>query len=225
MTSRPFAEQRVASKLEFDPDRTAVLVIDMLNDFLEDGGAMVLSGGKTLYEPINRLLEHARRSELPIIWVCDEHPVEDDVEFEKRIPHCFAGSWGAEVVDALDVRENDYRVRKRRYSGFFETDLDLRLRELKAESLIVTGLSTNICVRSTIHDAFFRGYQVIVPEDCVAATGQREQESTLYDIETHYGLTTTLDKVVEIIQGASTARPENRLDTAEQGQVKGGLST
>lgn len=215
MTSRPFAEQRVASRLEFDPDRAAVLVIDMLNDFLEDGGAMVLSGGKVLYEPISRLLEHARQSELPVLWVCDEHPVMDDAEFEKRIPHCIAGTWGAEVVDALDVREHDYRIRKRRYSGFFETDLDLRLRELKAETLIITGLSTNICVRSTIHDAFFRGYQVIVPEDCVAATSQREQESTLYDIETHYGLTTKLSKVVEILQGAGKARPENRLYTAE----------
>jgi ureidoacrylate peracid hydrolase len=225
MTSRPFAEQRVESKLEFDPDRTAVLVVDMLNDFLEYGGAMVLSGGKVLYEPINRLLEHARQSELPIIWVCDEHPVMDDAEFEKRIPHCIAGSWGAEVVDALDVRDHDYRVRKRRYSGFFETDLDLRLRELKAESLIVTGLSTNICVRSTIHDAFFLRYQVIVPEDCVAATSKREQESTLYDIETHYGLTTTLNKVLEVLQGASKTRPENRLDAAEQGHMKGSLST
>ena len=71
------------------------------------------------------------------------------------------------------------------------------MRELGIKTVIVTGVVTNICVRSTCHDAFFLGYQVIVPKDCVRATGSREQESTLWDIETHFGTVTTSDQVIE----------------------------
>lgn len=103
------------------------------------------------------------------------------------------------MVDELRPRNNDVMVTKRRFSGFFETDLDLTLKDLQVDTVIVMGVVTNICVRSTIHDAFFRGYRVIVPRDCVMATGEREQQSSLYDIETHFGDVTTSEKVIEIM--------------------------
>ena len=84
----------------------------------------------------------------------------------------------------------DHTVLKRRYSGFFQTDLDLTLKDLEVDTVVVMGVVTNICVRSTVHDAFFLGYQVVVAHDCVAATGPREQESSLYDIGTHFGVVT-----------------------------------
>jgi ureidoacrylate peracid hydrolase len=198
-----FAERRFEQELRLQRETTAVLVVDMLNDFLEDGGAMVLESGRALYEPINRLTAAARRHDLPVIWLCDEHPhPEVDAEFRKRVPHCISGTWGAEIVEPLDVDEGDYRVPKRRYSGFFETDLDLRLRELGIDTVIVTGVVTNICVRSTVHDAFFRGYSVLVPRECVAATGPREQESTLYDIETHFGEVRAIDEVIAMLDAS-----------------------
>ena len=163
---------------------------------------MPLLEGRRLYEPITRLLAAARENDAAVIWVCDEHPPLDR-EFDKRTVHCLKGTWGAEIVADLKPGENEYRVPKRRYSGFFETDLDLRLRELGMRHLIVTGVVTNICVRSTVHDAFFRGYDVIVPVECVAATSEREQESTLYDLDTHYGTVAGLDEVVAILAGAS----------------------
>ncbi len=190
-----FSEHRLTQKMSFDPSSTAVLVVDMLNDFCEPEGAMPLPDSELLYPPIQSLLEAARAGGSPVIWLCDEHP-SGDKEFEKRTEHCLVGSWGAQVVDALKPPEGEYPLPKRRYSGFFETDLDLRLRELGIEHLIITGVVTNICVRSTVHDAFFRGYNVIVPEDCVAATGEREQESSLYDIDTHYGTVADLDEVL-----------------------------
>lgn len=195
----PFAEKRIRKTMDFDPSSTAVLVVDMLNDFLEDGGAMVMAEGRALYPPVRTLIERTRASRVPVIWICDEHPPFDK-EFEKRVVHCLEGSWGAQIVDALNPQRGEYRVRKRRYSGFYETDLDLRLRELGIKHLIVTGIVTNICVRSTVHDAFFRGYDVIVPIDCVAATSSREQESTLYDIDTHYGTVTSLNAILETIE-------------------------
>jgi ureidoacrylate peracid hydrolase len=196
-----FSERRVRRSMSFEPTRTAVLVVDMLNDFLEPSGAMPLPGGDSLYEPIRRLLAAARAHRSSIIWVCDTHPAHD-LEFEKRSVHCLTGTWGAQIAESLEPRDDEYRVYKRRYSGFYETDLDLRLRELGIAHVIMTGVVTNICVRSTAHDAFFRGYDVIVVEDCVAATGPREQESSLYDIETHFGTVSTLDEVLAVFDRA-----------------------
>ena len=197
MTS--FSEHRVHREMTLDPGRSAVVVVDMLKDFLDPDGAMPLIEGRVLFDPVNRLLAAARAGEVPVIWVCDEHP-PDDREFDKRSVHCLVGSWGAEIVDELSVGADEYRIPKRRYSGFFETDLDLRLRELDVRHVVLVGVVTNICVRSTAHDAFFRGYDVIVPEDGVAATGEREQASSLYDIDTHYGTVTDIDSVVAALK-------------------------
>lgn len=111
-------------------------------------------------------------------------------------PHCIEGTWGAQVIDELAPQPEDYQIPKRRFSGFYQTDLDLVLRELGRKTVVVTGVVTNICVRSTCHDAFFLGYQVVVPKDCVRATGPREQESTLWDIETHFGAVTDSETVL-----------------------------
>ena len=181
-------------------ESTAILVVDMLNDFLTPGGKMVLEGGDTLFEPIKNLLTEGRSKGIPIVYVNDSHRVSLrlDREFTKRAEHCIEGTWGAEVVEELSPQQEDFIVKKSRFSGFFETDLDLTLKDLKIETVIVVGVVTNICVRSTIHDAFFRGYQVIVPEDCVMATGEREQESSLYDIQTHFGEVSDSKRVIEL---------------------------
>lgn len=194
-----FSERRIQHSMAFDPGRSAVLVVDMLNDFLEPTGAMPLPEGDRLYEPIRRLLATARAHGSAVIWVCDAHP-PDDREFDKRSVHCLTGTWGAQIVEALRPLDGEYRVHKRRYSGFYETDLDLRLRELGVAHVILTGVVTNICVRSTAHDAFFRGYDVIVVEDCVAATSEREQESSLYDIDTHFGTVSGLEDVLNVFE-------------------------
>ena len=196
-----FSEHRVQHSLGFDAARSAVLVVDMLNDFLEPTGAMPLPEGDRLYAPIGRLLASARAHGSAVIWVCDTHPPVDR-EFDKRSTHCLAGTWGAQIVEALEPRDDEYRVFKRRYSGFYETDLDLRLRELGVAHVILAGVVTNICVRSTAHDAFFRGYDVIVPRDCVAATSEREQESSLYDIDTHFGTVSGLEEVLAVFARA-----------------------
>ena len=187
MLTSEFSERRTGQRLRLQPERAAILVVDMLNEFLEPGGEMVLLEGRRIIEPLNRLLAAGRGLGMRVIWLCDEHPREDDREFAKRVPHCRAGTWNAGVIDAMDVAPGELRIAKRRYSGFFGTDLDLRLREWGIQQVVVTGVVTNICVRSTVHDAFFLGYDVFVPEDCVAATSDREQVSSLYDIDTHYG--------------------------------------
>lgn len=182
-----FSERRTGQRLAFDPSRAAILVVDMLNEFLEPGGEMVALEGRRIIEPLNRLLAAGRGLGARVVWLCDEHVNLEDREFQKRVPHCLIGTWNAAIIDAMDVQPDELRIPKRRYSGFFGTDLDLRLREWGVLQVVVTGVVTNICVRSTVHDAYFHGYDVFVPEDCVCATSDREQASTLYDIDTHYG--------------------------------------
>ena len=192
------ANHKIETAVKPDPRRTAVLVVDMLNDFCKPGGAMVLSGYEKLVGPQRAIIAAARKTGASVIFIADGHRPKQrrDREFLKRTPHCVEGSWGARVIDDLDARAEDIFVIKRRYSGFFNTDLDLTLRDLEINTVIVMGVVTNICVRSTVHDAFFHGFQVVVPEDAVAATGPREQESSLYDIATHFGIVSDSRSVV-----------------------------
>lgn len=205
MTVDVFSAKKLERQVRIDPNATAILVIDMLNEFCKPGGAMVLPGYETLIPPQKAVIDAARQAACPILFVVDTHRrnVHQDREWLKRTPHCVEGTWGAQVIEDLDPRPDDLYVVKRRYSAFFNTDLDLTLRDLQVNTVVVFGVVTNICVRSTVHDAFFLGYQVIVPEDCVAATGPREQESSLYDIATHFGIVAESKQVVAaLLHGA-----------------------
>lgn len=196
MDGRSFAEHRRHTGVELSPESSAVVVVDMINEFLEPGGLMVLESGRSLYEPIQTLVDAAHEHGMAVVWLRDEHPDLSDPEFRKRTVHCLEGTWGTQIVDALKPGADDVILPKSTYNGFFRTPLDQVLRERGVKTLIVTGVVTNICVRSTCHDAFFLGYEVLVPEDCVSATSDREQASSLYDIDTHYGTVTTLSQVL-----------------------------
>jgi ureidoacrylate peracid hydrolase len=200
---RPFSEHRQQVELRLAPERTAVVVVDMINEFLEDGGLMVLASGRALYGPIQQLVDAAHAAGSAVIWLRDQHDDLSDPEFRKRIVHCLKGTWGTQIVDALQPGPDDIILPKSTYSGFFRTPLHELLQGRGITTLIVTGVVTNICVRSTTHDAFFLGYDVLVPEECVSATSEREQASSLYDIDTHYGSVTSLEHVLSML-----AQPE-----------------
>lgn len=197
-----FSEKRTGEALELDSKHCAILVVDMLNDFFKDGGAMVLEGGNVLYDPIETVNNTARDLGMPVFWL-NQTLSPDDTLFKKRVVHCLKGTWGVGVVDDLTVAESDVIVPKRRYSGFFQTDLDLHLRERQIRQVIVTGVVTNICVRSTVNDAFFLGYDVFVPDDCVMATSDQLQESHLYDIDTHYGNVLSSSTILKMMNAAT----------------------
>jgi len=205
-----FSEHKTESQVRLDAAKTAVLVVDMLNDFCKSGGAMVLPGAEKLYPAQKAVLAAARKCGAAVLWIMDSHRegLRRDREWLKRTPHCVEGSWGAEVVEELGARKEEMRIYKHRYSGFFQTDLDLVLKDQRCDQLIVFGVVTNICVRSTVHDAFFHGYTVVVPEDCCAATGPREQESSLYDIATHFGIVSDAVSVAAALENGAPL--ENR---------------
>jgi ureidoacrylate peracid hydrolase len=190
------AHQAGAARAEIAPERTALLVVDMLNDFVKPEGKMPLPDAKRLFAPINGLVGAARAAGAIPVWVCARHESEDDAVFRKRVPHCLAGTWGAAIPEEMDHRDGDRIQLKRRYSAFFATDLDLWLREHQIERVVLCGLALNICVRSTAHDAFFHGFDVWVARDACMATSTREEEATLYDIETHFGTVVGVDDVL-----------------------------
>ena len=117
--------------VELSVDNGALLVVDMLNDFLTPGGVMAMDGASVIYEPIKKLTDAARKMKMPVIYLNDNHRQGAyDSEFDKRPVHCVDGSWGGAVVKELTPEKGDIIVTKRRYSGFFQTDLQLVLTEL-----------------------------------------------------------------------------------------------
>ena len=115
------AHRRDEDEITFSRHNTAVLVIDMLNDFCVEGGAMVLPGSERLLPAQNSVINTVREGGGVVAFIIDSHrpDLRRDREFLKRSPHCVEGSWGAQVMDGLDQHDDDLRILKRRYSGFF----------------------------------------------------------------------------------------------------------
>jgi len=205
-----FSAHNNPEQVSLDPARTAVVVVDMINEFCKPGGKMVLPGYEVLVPPQLAVIDAARKAGAPVIWVHDSHRrnMRRDREWVKRTPHGIEGTWATEIIADLGAREDEIHVIKHRYSSFFQTDLDLVLKDMLIDQLVVFGVVTNICVRSTVHDAFFNGYEVVVPRDCCAATGPREQESTLYDIATHFGVVSTSAAVVAALTSGAVIENE-----------------
>ncbi|MEM0179433.1 MAG: isochorismatase family protein [Fervidicoccaceae archaeon] len=165
--------------------RTAVLVIDMLKDFVT--GKLGSQRALKIVDPLAQFLENARSLGVPIIYAVDSHIPSIDRELIVWGEHAMRGSEGAEIVDQLKPKNGDFIVYKRRYSAFFMTDLDLLLRELGVDSLILTGISTDICVLHTAADAFYRGYRIIVPRELVEAISEEGQSRGLQMMKSLYG--------------------------------------
>ncbi len=152
----------------------ALLIIDMLNDFIKPHGALYIGPAAERVVPVIReRLEHFRKAGEPVIFICDRH-LRGDLEFDMFPPHCLEGEAGAAVIEELAPRPEERMIFKRRYSAFFGTDLDLTLRELGVSELELAGVVTNICVLYTAADARMLNYRVSVS---VTAVGGIEEEA------------------------------------------------
>jgi len=167
-----------------------VLVVDMVRGFCEEGHNLYV--GPTIREIIPRvreLLGDEKAKGSHIIFLCDTHK-PDDLEFKMFAPHCIRGSEEPEVIPELQEFAEEV-IPKRRYSGFFETNLDERLKELKPDKIIVVGDCTNICVLYTVADARNRDYAVEVPADCVATFDPEAHRFALHQLKTVLGAEVT----------------------------------
>lgn len=143
----------------------AVIVVDMLNDFVT--GELANPRSEAITPNIARLLDEARRQGWLVVYGNDAH-LPGDPEEKVWGPHAMAGTPGADVIDELAPQPGDVVLPKRFYSSFHETGLDSLLRQNDVDEVIVTGQHTNICVRHTSSDAFNGGYRITIPEDGVA---------------------------------------------------------
>ncbi len=156
----------------------ALLVIDMLNDFIRPGAPLRVPAVNDIVSSVVRRVNEARSKKVPVIFLCDAHD-PDDREFEAWPPHAVEGTTGARVIAELTPQGGDFVIKKKRFSGFFRTDLDAVLKKLETTHLFVTGLVSNICVLYTVADARSRGYHVTVYRDAVAGLERETHEFAL----------------------------------------------
>lgn len=166
-------------------DRPAILVVDMLNDFVY--GALTCERGRAIVPATVQLLDAAREEDIPVIFCNDAHLPKIDRELEIWGDHALAGTPGAQVIPELKVGEKDYVVPKRRYSGFFQTDLDILLKELGVKTCIMTGLHAHMCVRHTSADAYQLGYNVVVAKEATDSFTEEDYNIGIAYLKTCYG--------------------------------------
>lgn len=182
--------------ITIDRARTAVIVVDMQNDFGSKGGMFDRAGVdiapiQKVIEPISRVLESARRADIRIIYLkmgfrpdlSDAGPADSPNRLKPsrlhygdamRAPNGTEGrilirdTWNTEIVDGLKPQPGDIILYKTRFSGFYQTGLDNILKTLNTRYLVVTGCTTSVCVESTVRDAMFRDYSCLLLEDCMA---------------------------------------------------------
>jgi len=168
--------------------KKALLVIDMLNDFVKPDGALYIGeAAQRVAKEVEAIIDKARREGMPVIYICDNHRA-DDAEFNMFKPHCVKGTKGAEIVEELAPQPGDYIIPKRRYSAFFGTDLDATLREMGVSELVLVGVCTNICVLYTAADARMLNYDVTVVRNAVASFSQEAHEFALKEMESTLGV-------------------------------------
>ena len=181
--------------------RTALVVVDMLNDFVD--GVLANTAAKGIIEPIATLLERARRSEdWRVVYANDAHHLTD-VELRVFPPHAMAGTQGAAVIDELQPGPDDLVLEKRFYSAFTETDLDKVLHAHHVGRLVLVGQHTDCCVRHTSYDAFAKGYELVVCSDATTVfesstdepIGIRQQRALDY-LRHYYGVRVETSSVV-----------------------------
>ena len=180
-------------------ENKAIIIIDMLNDFVT--GKLEAKRAKHIIPNLKRLVEASRKNEVPVIYSNDAHYPQDWEVTRKWGEHAMKDTKGAEVIPELTPAKKDCVIEKRTYSSFYETGLDPLLRSMYNEegvkTVILCGLHTNMCVRHTAADAFFRGYHIIIAKDGVEAFTQEDQEQGLKYLEYVYNAKImTIDEII-----------------------------
>ncbi|MCL5958527.1 MAG: cysteine hydrolase [Chloroflexi bacterium] len=192
------------------PEHTALIVVDVQNDFCHSDGAGGRRGKdmRPIQAMVPRLVDFiakARENGVPIIFIRTSHGAWTDSEVWRErakdvsiqeIPICAGESWGTEFY-LVEPRPEDKIVWKHRYSAFYCTDLDVVLRARGIKTVLTTGVTTNTCVETTSRDAFQRDYYVVLVENCCGTSNPEDHQATLRNIGNNFGVVATADEVVE----------------------------
>jgi nicotinamidase-related amidase len=183
------------------PRSAALLVIDVQNDFCHEDGlfgrlGMCMRDVQNAARSIELLLPAARRAGVPVIFVAMEHDAStNSIAWTSRYPvpredACVSGTWGAELYVVRPERGEPIVV-KHRYSPFVGSNIEYLLRAFERNSLLVTGVATNICVEAVLRDGFNRDYDVVLVEDCAGAYSERAHQSTVENTRAFLGRVVT----------------------------------
>jgi len=201
-----------------DPSHTALLIVDLQNDFVDSEGSFAKMGvDVSMFQAIAprviNLINAARKAEVPVIFVQMIHSrwTNSDAWIQRirvsekgwsddkpTLPYVVMGTWGAEWWTGLSPTETDFVVTKHRYSAFTNTDLDLVLRSIKRKTVVVTGGETTLCLGTTAMDALMHDYYVVLPEDCVAGVNPETHKHGLQILDKFFGIVTTSSEIIRL---------------------------
>jgi ureidoacrylate peracid hydrolase len=213
--------------LEINIKRTAVIIVDMQNAFVKEGGmfqkwGIDISANQAVIKPIQQIISLARVKSWKVIYIAHRYspdlreggnPISVNrmrsvpIKYYKEFPEMkdktiIRDTWGATIIDELKPLEGDILVEKPRYSAFFSTNLDLILRTYDLKYLLFTGIATNTCVEHSIRDAYNLEYLPILVSDATMNTGPPfVKEATFFNIKLNYGWLTTTEKVLDMFKG------------------------
>jgi len=178
-------EYKILPRVYLQGSKTAVLIADMLVDFVSPIGKLFVPDTRKTIAPLRRLIDRGRKAGATMAYIQDWHR-PDDPEFSIWGPHAIQETPGTRVIPELAPSPRDCVIRKRTYDPFFATDLDLLLRQKHIKNVIVTGTVANICVLHAAGSADLRGYEVIVPIDTISALTPFDFQTALRQISFVY---------------------------------------
>lgn len=171
-------EYEVHDEVRLGPAKTALIVVDMQNDFVKEGGSLLVPDAEETIPAIQGLLDMARNSGMKVVFTQDTH-TDGDPEWRIWPEHVREGSWGWQIVDELQPRDDELVIRKVRYDAFYGTHLDHFLRLWNVDTLVICGTVANICVHYTAASAALRWYDVVIPKDATSALEPFDLEASL----------------------------------------------
>lgn len=187
--------------MQFDPDRTAVVVVDMQNGFCHPDGSLYAPASEHVVEPIAELVEGAREAGAAVLYTRDVHPDDQFAdshyydEFERWGEHVVEGTWGTEIADGLDVREDDHIIEKHTYDAFYNTELEGWLDARGIDDLLFCGTLANVCVLHTAGSAGLRDFRPVLVEDAIGYIEEDHHEYALDHADWLFGEVTDRENV------------------------------
>jgi ureidoacrylate peracid hydrolase len=196
-----------------DPRHAALIVVDVQNDFVSPGGSAGKRGEDVdaaiaMVPNLLRLIDEARRVGLTIVYIRTTHSEWTDTPSwiyrssqKSGLNTCREGTWGAEFYEGIAPLPSERVVIKHRYSAFINTDLNTVLKAKGIQSVLVTGVATNVCVETTARDAYMFDYYVTMIDDCAAAYDAKLHMATLENMRRHFGLVASSDEIIDTWSG------------------------
>ncbi|MFQ5914735.1 MAG: cysteine hydrolase family protein [Nitrospinota bacterium] len=212
---------------KLNPEWTALVCIDYQNDFCAKGGALDKCGFDVapmagIAHTLGRFIDEVRDAGIPILWVRNIYATDqgwylsDVTQSQSKrtlqglhhdVKLCEKDTWGWDYFGEVRPKEGDCEIFKHRYNAFIDTDLPLILRGRGIRTLIICGVTTNVCVESTTRHAYFLDYYCVVPDDCVSAYGDGLHEMSLKNIDFLFGEVAGSDKIIKALAANAKAQP------------------